>query len=68
MTSEIYSIVDDTLANTFYISPSGNICLTGKCDERCDTHHGICADGDILEGSFAAFLPTFGKEVRRKVI
>ncbi|KAL7013775.1 hypothetical protein ACKWTF_015570 [Chironomus riparius] len=66
LTSEMFPLVDDELASTFYISPSGKVCFTGVCDVFCDTSHGICGDPYMLEGSFAAFLPRH-KNATRKV-
>lgn len=66
MTSELYALVEGELLKTFFISPSNNLCFHGKCSYYCDTAHAICGSPDLLEGSFAAFLPD--KEVApRKV-
>lgn len=66
LTSEMFPLADDDLAASFYISPAGKVCFTGKCDVYCDTTHGMCGDPHMLEGSFAAFLPRH-KTARRKV-
>lgn len=67
ITSEIYQLADDDLLKTFFISPSNNVCFHGKCSYYCDTSHAICGNPDTLEGSFAAFLPTY-ENAQRKVI
>ncbi|XP_065342178.1 extracellular serine/threonine protein CG31145 [Cloeon dipterum] len=57
MTTEIYNIGDAELLKTFFVSPSDNLCFHGKCSYYCDTAHAVCGNPDMLEGSFAAFLP-----------
>jgi hypothetical protein len=57
MTTELYALADGELLKTFFVSPSNNLCFHGKCSYYCDTAHAICGSPDILEGSFAAFLP-----------
>lgn len=66
ITSEIYQLADDDLLKTFFISPSNNVCFHGKCSYYCDTSHAICGNPDTIEGSFAAFLPTY-EQAQRKV-
>lgn len=66
LTSDLLPIVNEEFASTFYVSPSGKICFTGKCDVFCDTSHGVCGDPYMLEGSFAAYLPKY-QEAKRKV-
>jgi len=58
MTSELYQKAEGELLNTFFVSPSDNLCFHGKCSYYCDTSHAICGNPDKLEGSFAAFLPS----------
>lgn len=65
ITSEIYQIADDDLLKTFFISPSNNVCFHGKCSYYCDTSHAICGSPDTIEGSFAAFLPTYELSQRK---
>ncbi|TMW54272.1 hypothetical protein DOY81_000627 [Sarcophaga bullata] len=66
ITTEIYQVADDNLLKTFFVSPSSNLCFHGKCSYYCDTSHAICGNPDMLEGSFAAFLPSF-EQAGRKV-
>ncbi|XP_076275777.1 extracellular serine/threonine protein CG31145 isoform X2 [Rhynchophorus ferrugineus] len=58
MTTELYQKAEGDLLNTFFVSPSDNLCFHGKCSYYCDTSHAICGNPDMLEGSFAAFLPS----------
>ncbi|KAF5302508.1 hypothetical protein FQR65_LT00880 [Abscondita terminalis] len=58
MTSELYQKAEGELLKTFFVSPSDNLCFHGKCTYYCDTSHAICGNPDMLEGSFAAFLPS----------
>ncbi|XP_060523041.1 extracellular serine/threonine protein CG31145 isoform X2 [Cylas formicarius] len=58
ITSDIYQKAEGDLLNTFFVSPSDNLCFHGKCSYYCDTSHAICGNPDTLEGSFAAFLPS----------
>lgn len=57
MTSEIYALSEYELIKTFFISPANNLCFHGRCGYYCDTGHAVCGHPDMLEGSFAAFLP-----------
>uniref|UniRef100_A0A8D9F1Y7 Extracellular serine/threonine protein CG31145 n=1 Tax=Cacopsylla melanoneura TaxID=428564 RepID=A0A8D9F1Y7_9HEMI len=57
ITSDIYPLVDGELLKTFFVSPGNNICFHGKCSYYCDTSHAVCGNPDMLEGSYAAFLP-----------
>lgn len=66
ITTEIYQVADDNLLRTFFVSPSSNLCFHGKCSYYCDTGHAVCGNPDMLEGSFAAFLPSF-EQTGRKV-
>lgn len=66
ITRELYALAQGDLLKTFFISPDNNLCFHGKCSYYCDTAHAICGSPDMLEGSFAIFLP--GKEAApRKV-
>ncbi|XP_037951015.1 extracellular serine/threonine protein CG31145-like isoform X2 [Teleopsis dalmanni] len=65
ITTEIYQVADDNLLKTFFVSPSSNLCFHGKCSYYCDTSHAICGNPDMLEGSFAAFLPAFDQTGRK---
>lgn len=57
ITEEIYTLADDDLLKTFFVSPAGNICFHGQCTYYCDTAHAVCGHPDMLEGSLAAWLP-----------
>lgn len=57
MTYDIKRLADHKLAKTFFKSPANNVCFHGACSYYCDTSHAICGNPDMLEGSFATFLP-----------
>ncbi|KAK3610100.1 hypothetical protein CHS0354_032196 [Potamilus streckersoni] len=57
MTSEIMWLSTKKLQKTFYTSPVNNLCFFGECTYYCDSRHSFCGNGDIIEGSFMAFLP-----------
>lgn len=57
LTTELYEIGDPNLLKTFFVSPANNLCFHGHCSYYCDTSHAVCGNPDMLEGSFAAFLP-----------
>lgn len=59
MTSEIRAIASDEIKNTFFISPANNVCFYGNCSYYCSIYEPVCGKPDMLEGSFAAFLPQF---------
>ncbi|KAH8312530.1 hypothetical protein KR044_011273, partial [Drosophila immigrans] len=65
ITTEIYQKADENLLKTFFVSPSLNLCFHGKCSYYCDTSHAICGNPDMLEGSFAAFLPSLDSSNRK---
>lgn len=61
---EIHPIAYDDLLKTFYVSPEGNNCFTGRCKHYCDTNHPTCGHPNIIEASLAASLPTHDNATR----
>lgn len=45
------------LQGTFYRSPAGSVCMTGRCKYYCDVAHGICGDPRQIDVAMIAFLP-----------
>jgi hypothetical protein len=58
MTSEIKNVADRKLVKSFFMSPVDNVCFHGYCTHYCDINNAICGKPDMLEGSFATFLPS----------
>ncbi|VVC24292.1 Hypothetical protein CINCED_3A020534 [Cinara cedri] len=59
ITSELMAqVTSSDLLKTFFVSPDRNMCFHGQCSYYCDTSHAICGNPDMLEGSFAAYLPS----------
>lgn len=65
VTTEIYNVAEGDILKTFFVSPANNLCFHGKCSYYCDTSHAICGNPDMLEGSFAAYLPPSDMAQRR---
>ncbi|KAL7022766.1 hypothetical protein ACKWTF_012376 [Chironomus riparius] len=61
---EIYPFAFDELLKTFYVTPGGNNCMTGRCENYCDTNHPTCGNPNIIEASLAASLPTHDNATR----
>ncbi|XP_055300432.1 extracellular serine/threonine protein CG31145-like isoform X2 [Sitodiplosis mosellana] len=61
VTSEIFEIANRNLTNTFFMSPEPehNYCFYGTCKQYCSIHHPVCANGDLIETAFIAYLPFY---------
>lgn len=64
MTSEILNVAEKNLRRKFFKSPVGNLCFYGDCEYYCDAEHAICGKPDLIEGSFATFLPSLDEADR----
>ncbi|XP_077979922.1 extracellular serine/threonine protein kinase FAM20C-like isoform X3 [Glandiceps talaboti] len=65
MTTEIYDLGDSSLRKTFFRSPVNNVCFVGHCSYYCQTETAVCGHPDMIEGSFAAYLPPFKMAPRK---
>ncbi|XP_070581205.1 extracellular serine/threonine protein kinase FAM20C-like isoform X2 [Ptychodera flava] len=65
MTTEIYDLADSSLRKTFFRSPANNLCFVGHCSYYCQTETAVCGHPDMIEGSFAAYLPPFKMAPRK---
>nr|KAI8765335.1 extracellular serine/threonine protein kinase FAM20C-like isoform X1 [Biomphalaria glabrata] len=58
ITRDIQQVGEETLTNTVYRSPVGNVCFYGKCKNFCDPAFAVCGQPDGIQGSISAFLPS----------
>nr|XP_002731199.1 PREDICTED: extracellular serine/threonine protein kinase FAM20C-like [Saccoglossus kowalevskii] len=65
LTSQIYDLADSTLRRSFFRSPANNVCFVGHCSYYCQTETAVCGHPDMIEGSFAAYLPPFKMAPRK---
>ncbi|XP_022110715.1 extracellular serine/threonine protein kinase FAM20C-like [Acanthaster planci] len=65
LTSDIYDLADSGLRKTFFRSPANNICFVGHCSYYCETETAVCGKPDMIEGSVAAYLPSFKAAPRK---
>ncbi|XP_071797423.1 extracellular serine/threonine protein CG31145-like [Asterias amurensis] len=65
LTSDIYDLADSGLRKTFFRSPANNICFVGHCSYYCETETAVCGQPDMIEGSIAAYLPSFKSAPRK---
>ena len=50
ITSEIFNVTEEySLLQTFFISPSNNLCFHGECKRYCDMAYAICGNPDKIE-------------------
>lgn len=65
ITRDIKRYAEDDFKRTFFTSPSNNSCFYGTCKVYCDLFHPVCGEPDLLEGSFAAYIPEFEGSKRK---
>ncbi|CDW54476.1 Dentin matrix protein 4, partial [Trichuris trichiura] len=56
LTSDLMETADDTLRDTFFYSPVGNLCFVSLCKYYCMTGMAICGKPDQKEGSLQMFI------------
>uniref|UniRef100_A0A5S6QRH0 Fam20C domain-containing protein n=1 Tax=Trichuris muris TaxID=70415 RepID=A0A5S6QRH0_TRIMR len=56
LTSDLMETADETLKDTFFYSPVGNVCFVSLCKYYCMTGMAICGKPDQKEGSLQMFI------------
>lgn len=65
ITKDLFELADPAFRKTFFRSPANNVCFVGHCSYYCETETAVCGKPDMIEGSVAAFLPSFKSAPRK---
>ncbi|XP_072167733.1 extracellular serine/threonine protein CG31145-like [Diadema setosum] len=65
ITRDLFELADPAFRKTFFRSPANNVCFVGHCSYYCETETAVCGKPDMIEGSVAAFLPSFKAAPRK---